>query len=330
MKQHRLGKTGPMVSRIGLGCMGMSMGYGTRDDDQSIAAIHRAIELGVTLIDTADMYGWGHNETLIAKAIKEKRDKVVLATKLGFRLRGDNFVGEGGFYLDGSPAYIKQACDESLQRLGVDYIDLYYLHRIDPKTPIEESIGAMADLVKAGKIRHIGISEVKPATIRRAANVHPICAVQTEYSLWHRDPENEIIPTCRELGIGFVAYCPLGRGFLTATVHDIDVLPQEDFRKILPRYQGEDFAANQQLLVQLKELAAQKQLTPAQLSIAWVLAQGEDIVPIPGTKKVRYVEENVKAVDVNLSVDDLEHLEIHFPMGAAKGKKYPDQFELEA
>ncbi len=323
MKLRKLGLNGLVVPELGLGCMGMSMGYGTRDDAQSLATLQRAIELGVTFIDTADMYGLGHNETLIGKAIKGKRDNVILATKMGFRLVND-------VVLDGSPAYIKQACDQSLQRLGVDFIDLYYLHRVDPKTPIEESIGALADLVKEGKIGHIGISEVKPETIRRAAKIHPIAAVQTEYSLWQRDPEKEIIPTCRELGIGFVAYSPLGRGFLTGTIDRTETLPEGDFRRGLPRFLGEDFEANKKLLVTLKEIAAEKQLMPAQLALAWILAQGNDIVPIPGTKRISYLEENVNAANVTLSAEDLRRLNQLFPMGIARGVKYPDPHELEA
>jgi aryl-alcohol dehydrogenase-like predicted oxidoreductase len=328
MDQRRLGKHGPLVSAIGLGCMGMSMGYGPGDDAESLRTLHRAIDLGVTLIDTADMYGWGHNEELIAKAIKSHRNKLTLATKMGFvrRLNGD--VLEYG--MDGSPAYVKEACDASLKRLGVDTIDLYYLHRVDPKTPIEDSIGAMADLVKAGKILHIGISEVKPATIRRAAQVHPITAVQTEYSLWERYPETDIIPTCEELGIGFVAYCPLGRGFLTGTVTDIEALSPDDFRRLLPRFQGDNFMANQHLIVELEKIVTKKQCSLAQLSLAWILAQKGNIIPIPGTKRVKHLEDNLGTLNLKLTHEDLEIINAIFTPNIAHGEKYPAAFESEA
>ncbi len=328
MQQRRIGTNGPLVSSIGLGCMGMSMGYGPGDDSQSIKVIHKAIDLGVTFIDTADMYGWGHNEELICKAIKSQRNNLTLATKMGFARRTQGGVLD--YCIDGSPAYVKEACDASLKRLGIDTIDLYYLHRVDPKTPIEESIAAMADLVKAGKIRYIGISEVKPATIKRAAKIHPITAVQTEYSLWERYPEKEIIPTCLELGIGFVAYSPLGRGFLTGTITNVDKLSTEDFRPLLPRFQGENFVANQKLIIELNQFAEEKQCSLSQLALAWILAQPSNIIPIPGTKRIAYLEDNLEAVNLKLSQDDLNVLEKLFPVNVARGNKYPTEFEREA
>jgi len=328
MQQHRIGKNGPLVSAIGLGCMGMSMGYGSHNDDESTKTLLRAIDLGITLIDTADMYGWGHNEELIGKAIKSQRNKIILATKMGFARRSKGNVLD--YCLDGSPTYVKEACDASLKRLGVETIDLYYLHRVDPNTPIEDSIGAMADLVKAGKIRYIGISEVKPDTIRRAASIHPISAVQTEYSLWERYPEKEIIPTCEELGIGFVAYSPLGRGFLTGTVKNIAELSSDDFRQILPRFQGGNFIENQKLIDGLSQIAKQKKCSMAQLVIAWILTQNGNIIPIPGTKRTKYLEENIAAMNLQLSQEDLNKLNELFPVNIAKGNKYPDEFECEA
>ncbi|MBS0359098.1 MAG: aldo/keto reductase [Proteobacteria bacterium] len=328
MEQRRIGKSGPFVSAMGLGCMGMSMGYGPGDDKESINTIHRAIDLGITLIDTADMYGWGHNEELIAKAIKSHRNQLILSTKMGFSRRGQGDILD--YCLDGSPAYVKKACDASLKRLDTEVIDLYYLHRVDPKTPIEESIGAMADLVKAGKIRYIGISEVKPTTIRRAAKIHPITAVQTEYSLWERYPETEIIPTCQELEIGFIAYSPLGRGFLTGKITNLAELSPEDFRQGLPRFQDDNFLTNQKLLVQFKKITERKNCTMAQLALAWVLAQDENIIPIPGTKRTKYLEDNLGALNLKLTQDDLTELENLFPLNVAKGAKYPDAFEAEA
>ena len=318
-----LGKKGPLVSAMGLGCMGMSSAYGQRNDTESIKTIHRALELGVTLIDTADMYGWGHNEELIGKAIKGRRGKVALATKMGFIKYGTEFA------LDGSPNYIKSACDASLKRLDVDYIDIYYLHRVDPKVPVEESISAIADLVKSGKVRYIGISEAKPDTIRRAHKIHPIAAVETEYSLWQRDPEIEILPTCLELGISFIPYSPLGRGFLTGKFTQINDLTQDDFRRVLPRFQEENLAKNLRLLENLTEIAKAKQCTLAQLALAWLLAQGSHIIPIPGTKRIAYLEENLGALTVQLSNTELAKLNHLFPLGIAKGEKYPAHLNFE-
>lgn len=328
MEQRRLGINGPLVSALGLGCMGMSMSYGPANDAESIKVIHRAIELGVTFLDTADMYGWGHNEKLINKAIKSQRNKITLSTKMGFVRK--SLSGSRDYRINGSPTYVAQACDASLKRLGVEAIDLYYLHRVDHETPIEDSIGAMADLVKAGKIRHIGISEVKPETIRRAAKIHPIAAVQTEYSLWERNPEKEIIPTCQELGIGFVAYSPLGRGFLTGTLTNMQQLANDDFRTLLPRFQGENFIANRKFLNELKKMAEEKHCSLSQLALAWILAQPANIIPIPGTKRISYLEENLNALNLELSSEDLQSLEQLFPVNSVSGNKYPKEFEREA
>ncbi|HEY9747616.1 MAG TPA: aldo/keto reductase [Allocoleopsis sp.] len=320
MQTRQLGRQGLTVSAIGLGCMGMSEFYGTGDEAESIATIHRALELGVTFLDTADMYGPFTNEKLVGRAIADRRDQVVLATKFG------NERSEDGRFLgvNGKPEYVRQCCDASLQRLGVDYIDLYYQHRVDPTVPIEETIGAMAELVQQGKVRYLGMSEAAPATIRRAQAVHPISALQTEYSLWSRDPEDEILPTVRELGIGFVAYSPLGRGFLSGQIKSLDDLAPDDFRRHSPRLQGENFAKNLQLVERVQQIAAEKQVTPSQLALAWLLAQGQDIVPIPGTKRRQYLEENVAAVDVALTPEELARIDEVAPKGFAVGDRYPD------
>jgi aryl-alcohol dehydrogenase-like predicted oxidoreductase len=305
------------VSTLGLGCMGMSEFYGTGDEAESIATIHRALELGVTLLDTADMYGPHTNEVLVGKAIADRRDQVVLATKFGLVRDPANPNARG---VSGDPAYVRSACDASLQRLGVDHIDLYYQHRVDPQVPIEETVGAMKELVEAGKVRHLGLSEAAPDTIRRAHAVHPITALQTEYSLWSRDPEDEILPTVRELGIGFVAYSPLGRGFLTGAITSVDDLPEDDYRRSSPRFMGDNFARNLELVGVVQRLAADKGITASQLALAWVLAQGDDIVPIPGTKRRKYVEENVGAADVTLTAAELQTLTDALPEVA--GQRY--------
>ena len=318
MQQVTLGSQGLVVSRQGLGCMGMSEFYGEGDDDESIATIHRALELGVTLLDTADIYGPHSNERLVGRAIADRRDKVVLATKFGIVRDPDNPAARG---VNGRPEYVKARCDDSLQRLGVDHIDLYYQHRVDPATPIEETVGAMAELVAAGKVRYLGLSEAAPETIRRAHAVHPISALQTEYSLFARDPEAEILPTLRELGIGFVPYSPLGRGFLTGAFRSLDALDERDFRRGQPRFQGENLAANLAIVEAIEAVASAKAATPAQVALAWVHGQGEDVVPIPGTKRRRYLEDNVAALDIHLSAADTARLE---EPGGAHGDRYAD------
>jgi aryl-alcohol dehydrogenase-like predicted oxidoreductase len=320
MQTRTLGLKGPTVSVLGLGCMGMSEFYGAVDDDESIATIHRALELGINFLDTSDVYGPHTNEVLVGRAIADRRDQVVLATKFGIVRDPGNPRSRG---VNGRPEYVKQAAEASLKRLGTDYIDLYYQHRVDPDTPIEETVGALAELVQEGKVRYVGLSEAAPDTLRRANAVHPITALQTEYSLWSRDPEDEILPTCRELGIGFVAYSPLGRGFLTGAIQSIDDLDEDDYRRFSPRFQGENFQRNLDLVSTISELAADKALTPAQLALAWVLSQGEDIVPIPGTKRRDRLEENVGAVDVELTDDELREIADALPEAA--GERYPEQ-----
>jgi len=320
METRELGRSGLKVTAMGLGCMGMSAFYGIRDDTESLATLDRALELGVTFLDTSDTYGPHTNEILIGKSIKGRRDKFVIATKFGI-VRGP---GPNDRSINGRPEYVGQACDASLKRLGIDVIDLYYQHRVDPKVPIEDTVGAMATLVKAGKVRYLGLSEAAPNTIRRAAKVHPIAALQTEYSLWSREPEDELLALCRELGIGFVAYSPLGRGFLTGQIKTPNDFAPDDTRRMWPRFRGDNFQKNLDLVRHIEEIAAREGCTPSQLALAWVLAQGNDIVPIPGTKHRTYLEENVAAMKVKLSADDLRRIDEVAPKGIVLGARYPE------
>jgi aryl-alcohol dehydrogenase-like predicted oxidoreductase len=319
MEHRKIGQEGLAVSALGLGCMGMSDFYAGRDDDESVATIHRALDLGIDFLDTADMYGPFTNERLVGRALRgRRRESIIVATKFG------NERGEDGSFLgvNGRPEYVRKSCDGSLQRLGVDHIDLYYQHRVDRTVPIEETVGAMADLIRQGKVRFLGLSEAAPGTIRRAYREHPITALQTEYSLWTRDPEDEILPLCRELGIGFVAYSPLGRGFLTGRFRSFEDLPEDDYRRNSPRFQGENFQRNLDLVDRVEQIARRKKCTPAQLALAWLLAQGRDIVPIPGTKQRRYLEQNLGALEVELLPSDLEEIEEVAPKGVAAGERY--------
>ena len=320
MQRRKLGRNGPTVAAMGLGCMGMSEFYSGRDDAESIATIHRALDLGVDFLDTADMYGPHINEELVGKAIKGRRDKVVLATKFGI-VRGDDPAVRG---VNGKPDYVRSSCEGSLKRLGVDVIDLYYQHRVDPNTPIEDTVGAMADLVRQGKVRYLGLSEAGIATLRRASAVHPIAALQSEYSLWTRDPEDGVLAACRELGIGFVPYSPLGRGFLTGRFRKFEDLPADDYRRQSPRFQGENFTKNIDLVKRVEEVAAKKGCTSSQLALAWVLAQGDDLVPIPGTKRRKYLEENLAALEIKLTPADLARIDEVAPKGAVSGTRYPE------
>jgi aryl-alcohol dehydrogenase-like predicted oxidoreductase len=320
VESRNLGSEGLVVSELGLGCMGMSEFYGTGDEDESLSTIRRALELGINFVDTADMYGPFTNEKLVGKAVGGRREEVVLATKFG-NVRGENGERLG---ISGDPDYVRKACDASLERLGVDHIDLYYQHRVDPETPVEETWGAMKELVEAGKVRYLGISEAAPETIRRAHSVHPVSALQTEYSLWSRDVEDEILPTVRELGIGFVPYSPLGRGFLTGRITSPEDFEEDDFRRNAPRFQGENFQRNLDLVDRVREIAQEKDVTAGQLALAWLLHQGEDIVPIPGTKRREYLEENAAAADVELTDEDLRRIEEVAPAGAAAGERYDE------
>ncbi len=320
MQTRELGRSGLKVSAMGLGCMGMSAFYGTRDDDESRATIDRALELGLNFLDTSDMYGPHTNEMLLGKAMAGRREKFIIATKFGI-VRGP---GPNDRSINGCPEHVRQACDASLRRLGIDTIDLYYQHRVDPKTPIEDTVGTMADLVKQGKVRYLGLSEAGPDTIRRACAVHPIAALQTEYSLWSREPEDGLLALCRELGIGFVAYSPLGRGFLTGQIKKPEDFEPDDTRRMWPRFQGENFQKNLDLVKRIERIAAEKRCTPSQLALAWVLAQGNDIVPIPGTKRRKYLEENVAALELRLTAEDLRRIDEVAPKGVAAGPRYPE------
>ncbi|MGA2445345.1 MAG: aldo/keto reductase [Opitutaceae bacterium] len=324
MKQRKLGAGGPVVSMIGLGCMGMSDFYGDRDEAEAVATIHHALDRGVTFLDTADMYGYGRNEELVGRAIRGRRHEVFLATKFGI-MRAENDPNVRG--INGRPEYVRAACEASLRRLGVDVIDLYYQHRVDPATPIEETVGAMAGLVRAGKVRFIGLSEAGDATLRRAHAVHPLTVLQSEYSLWTRDPEESVLAACRELGIGFVAYSPLGRGFLTGRIKRIEDFAPDDYRPHTPRFQGENFQRNLDLVRRIEQLAAQKGCRPSQLALAWVLAQGEDIVPIPGTKRRTFFNENLGALDLALTPAEVKQINDFFPPGVASGPRYPETMQ---
>jgi aryl-alcohol dehydrogenase-like predicted oxidoreductase len=321
MTTHRkLGTNGPFIFPIGLGCMGMSEFYGPADDAESVAVIHHALDRGVSFLDTADMYGSGHNEALVGRALRDRRDRAVLATKFAI-IRGDDASFRG---VSGRPEYVKQACDASLARLGVDFIDLYYQHRVDPKVPIEDTVGAMAELVKAGKVRHLGLSEAAPATLRRACAVHPIAALQTELSLWSREPEDEILATCVELGVAFVAYSPLGRGFLSGAIRSIDDLAPDDFRRHAPRFAGDNFAKNLELVTKVETMAKERGCTPAQLALAWVLSRGDHVVAIPGTRSQARVDENMAAARIALTAQELAAIDAIIPPGSAAGTRYPE------